>query len=110
MRRSAALALALTRASQGVLLIDEIEAGIHHSVLRPVISKLLAAAATSQVQLLATTHSLEAVDAIIGSIEDRATPDALSAFWVQRQDGKHEVRRYDFAKLCMLREGGLDIR
>lgn len=110
MRRSAALALAVTRASQGVLLVDEIEAGIHHSVLRPVLSKLLAAAATSQVQILATTHSLEAVDAIIGSIEDRGTPDALSAFWVQRQDGKHEVRRYDFAKLCTLREGGLDIR
>lgn len=110
MRRSAALALALTRASQGVLLVDEIEAGIHHSALRPVLSKLLAAAATSQVQILATTHSLEAVDAIIGSIEDRGTPDALSAFWVERQDGKHEVRRYDFAKLCTLREGGLDIR
>jgi energy-coupling factor transporter ATP-binding protein EcfA2 len=110
MRRSAALALALTRASQGVLLIDEIEAGIHHSVLRPVLAKLLAAAATSQVQLIATTHSLEAVDAIVGSVEDRGTPDALSAFWVQRQDGKHEVRGYDFAKLCMLREGGLDIR
>jgi energy-coupling factor transporter ATP-binding protein EcfA2 len=110
MRRSAALALALTRASQGVLLVDEIEAGIHHTVLRPVLSKLLEAAATSQVQILATTHSLEAVDAIIGSVEDRETPDALSAFWVKRQDAKHEVRRYDFASLCVLREGGLDIR
>ena len=110
MRRAAALALALTRASQGVLLVDELEAGIHHTVLRPLLSKLLAAAATSQVQLLATTHSLEAVDAVIASVEDRGTPDALSAFWVQRQDGKHEVRRYDFAKLCTLREGGLDIR
>lgn len=110
MRRSAALALALTRASQGVLLVDEIEAGIHHTVLRPVLSKLLEAAATSQVQILATTHSLEAVDAIIGSVEDRQTPDALSAFWVKRQDTKHEVRSYDFAKLCVLREGGMDIR
>jgi hypothetical protein len=110
MRRSAALALALTRASQGVLLVDDIEAGIHHSVLRPVLAKLIEAAATSQVQILATTHSLEAVDAIIGSVEDRGTPDVLSAFWVQRQAGKHEVRRYDFAKLCTLRDGGLDIR
>ena len=110
MRRSTALALVLTRASQGVLLIDEVEAGIHHSVLRPVLSRLLQAAATSQVQILATTHSLEAIDAIIGSMEDRGTPDDLSAFWVQRQEGKHEARRYDFAKLCTLREGGLDIR
>ena len=110
MRRSAVLALALTRASQGVLLVDEIEAGIHHSVLRPVLAKLIEAAALSDVQILATTHSLEAVDAIIGSVEDRGTPDVLSAFWVQRQEGKHEVRRYDFAKLCTLRDGGLDIR
>lgn len=110
MRRSATLALALSRASQGVLLIDEIEAGIHHRVLRPVLSRLLAAATTSQVQILATTHSLEAVDAIIGSVEDHGTADALSVFWVQRQESKHEVRRYDFAKVCRLREGGFDIR
>ena len=110
MRRSAALALALTRASQGVLLVDELEAGIHHTVLRPVLARLLEAAAAARVQILATTHSLEAVDAVIGSVEDRGTPDALSAFWVQRQDGRHEVRRYDFAKLGTLRDGGLDIR
>jgi energy-coupling factor transporter ATP-binding protein EcfA2 len=110
MRRATALALALTRAAQGVLLVDEIEAGIHHSVLRPVLGKLIEAAATSQVQIFATTHSLEAVDAIIGAVEDRATPDLLSAFWVQRQERTHEVHRYDFTKLCTLREGGLDIR
>ncbi len=110
MRRSAALALALTRASQGVLLVDEIEAGIHHTVLRPVLGKLLEAAATSQVQIIATTHSLEAVDAIIGSVEDRGTAQALSAYWIQRKERQHEVRRYDFAKLCTLREGGLDVR
>lgn len=110
MRRAAVLALALTRASQGVLLVDEIEAGSHHSVLRPVLSRLLEAAAVSQVQILATTHSLEAVDAVMGAVEDRGTPDALSAFWLQQQETKHEVRRYDFAKLCTLREGGFDIR
>jgi energy-coupling factor transporter ATP-binding protein EcfA2 len=110
MRRSVALALALTRASQGVLLVDEIEAGIHPSVLRSVLARLLKAAAAAPVQILATTHSLEAVDAIIGSVEDLRTPDSLCAFWLQRREAKHEVRRYDFAKLCTLREGGLDIR
>jgi hypothetical protein len=110
MRRAVALALALTRASQGVLLVDELEAGIHHSVLRSVLDKLLEAAATSKVQLLATTHSLEAVDALVGSVADRGATDALAAFWIQRKDGRHEVRRYDFERLLQLREGGLDIR
>ena len=110
MRRAAALALALTRASQGVLLVDEIEAGIHHSVLRPVLGKLLEAAATSKVQILATTHSLEAVDALVGAVADRGEQDALAAFWIHPTDRRHEVRRYDFEKLLRLREGGLDIR
>ncbi len=110
MRRSLALALSLTRASQGVLLVEEIEAGIHHTALWPVLGKLLEAAATSQVQIVATTHSLEAVDAIIGSVENRGTPEALSAYWVQCKERQHAVRRYDFAKLRTLREGGLDIR
>lgn len=110
MRRSAALALALTRASQGVLLVDEIEAGIHHTLLRPVLSKLLEAATASQVQILATTHSLEAIDAVIGCTEDMNATESLSAFWVKRENDKHQVRRYDYAQLLILREGGLDIR
>lgn len=110
MRRSAALALALTRASQGVLLVDEIEAGIHHTVLRQVLSKLLEAAATSGVQILATTHSLEAVDAVIGCVDEMSATGTLSTFYVKRVDGKHEVRRYDHGQLLTLREGGLDIR
>lgn len=110
MRRSAALAFALTRASQGVLLVDDIEAGIHHSLLRPVFSKILAAAATCQVQILATTHSLEAIDAIIEAVEQRGAADDLAAFWLRRKDGSHEVRRYAFDRLLLFREGGLDVR
>jgi hypothetical protein len=110
MRRSAALALALVRASQGVLLIDEIEAGIHYSVLDPVLGKLLEAAASAQVQLVASTHSLEAVDALVSAIGARDGADSLAAYWVQRKDGKHEARRYDFERLKRMREGGLDIR
>jgi energy-coupling factor transporter ATP-binding protein EcfA2 len=109
-RRAATLALALTRASQGVLLVDELETGMHPSVLRSVLARLVEAAATSQTQILATTHSLEAVDAMISAVDDRRTPDVLTTFWLQRRENKHEVRRYDFAKLRTLREGGLDIR
>jgi predicted ATPase len=110
MRRSAALALTLTRASQGVLLVDEIEAGIHHTLLQSVLAKLLEAATVSQVQIVATTHSLEAVDAVLGCTEQMKAIESLSAFWVKREDDKHQVRRYDHGQLINLREGGLDIR
>lgn len=111
MRRAATMALALSRATQGVLLIDEIEAGIHPTVLRQVLAKLVEAATTSQVQIIATTHSLEALDAVISSIEDRDELQNLTTFHVRRKTtNKHEVIRYTGSKLLRLREGGLDIR
>lgn len=110
MRRAATLALALSRATPGVLLVDDLEAGIHPSLLRRVLGQLLEAAALAEVQLLATTNSLEAIDACVGFAADRGAEATLVAFWLQRKDGRHEVRRYDHARLRQLREGGLDIR
>jgi predicted ATPase len=110
MRRAAALALAVTRAAHGVVLIDEIEAGIHHTVLPRVLSSLFAAAAESQAQILATTHSLEAVDAIITAVEELGAHEILSAHYARRVDGQPDIRRYDHGKLRRLRDQGLDIR
>lgn len=55
----------------GVLLIDELEVGMHTSVLRDVFRWLWHACETAQVQLFATTHSLEAVDCILEAVPDR---------------------------------------
>lgn len=110
-RRTVTLALALTRASQGVLLVDEIETGIHHHVLQPVLTQLIAAAIASQVQIVTSTHSLEALDALIMAADESDGMESLAAFHVRRKEtGVHEVLRYAGEKLLRLREGGLDIR
>lgn len=54
----------------GVLLIDELEVGMHSSVLRDVFSWLGAACQEAGVQLFATTHSLEAIDAVLEAVPD----------------------------------------
>lgn len=110
MSRATALALALARASRGVLLIDEIEAGIHPSILRSVFLHLLDAAVVTQTQIIATTHSLEAVDTLLTCTEDRGLDTSFCAFWIKQAAGKHEARRYDHARLRALREEGLDVR
>lgn len=110
LRRAVLFSLMLSRAGGGALLIDELEVGIHPTLMRTVYLRLCEAARAVQAQLILTTHSLEAVDAILGAAEGSDRQDSLSAFWVQRKDGLHEARRYDFAKLSMLREAGLDIR
>lgn len=108
MRRSAALALALVRSQGGLLLVDEIEAAIHPQILPQVLFQLIQAAETADVQILATTHSLEAIDALIAAVHD--LPGRCTAYYLQRRAGPHVVRRYDQESLIMLRETGLDVR
>ena len=68
MVRTANLVIALWRSRNGLLLIDEFESGLHHSVLRNVWSAIGQAAERLNVQIIATTHSLECVDAAAASI------------------------------------------
>ena len=108
MRRSAALALALVRSQGGLLLVDEIEAGIHPRILGQVFSKLIQAAKTAEVQILATTHSLEAIDSLIGSCRNFA--DNMATFYLHKRDKQIVVHRYDLENLIELRESGTDLR
>ena len=108
MRRAAALALALVRADKGVLLIDEIEAGIHPTILPRVIAALLEAAERVGVQIIATTHSLEAIDAVVTSIPK--DDDSCAGFYLYRRNGQSLVKRYDQMEMNSLRESGVDLR
>lgn len=109
MRRAFAMSTALVRASGGLLLIDEIESAIHVRALGPVLSWLVQAAEEADVQLFATTHSIEAVDAMLEAFMGKP-PESVTTFHLRRTDGKHVCRRYDLAGLKILREEGLDIR
>jgi AAA domain, putative AbiEii toxin, Type IV TA system/Protein of unknown function (DUF2813) len=108
MRRSVALALALVRSKGGLLLVDELEAGIHPKILPDILVRLFAAAMIANVQILATTHSLEAIDALIAAL--RETPNQAAAYYLQRDGQQHIIRRYDLENLINLRETGLDMR
>ena len=64
-RRTLMIALTLPLVKGGALLIDEIETAIHKSALSKVFGWLVKACSDNNVQLFATTHSLEAVDAML---------------------------------------------
>lgn len=70
MLRLFSIVLAITRAKGGVLLIDEIDNGLHHSVMKelwPVLRKLCA---EHNVQLIATTHNEEMLKYAIEAFRD----------------------------------------
>jgi hypothetical protein len=108
MRRAAVLALALVRSRGGLLLVDELEAGIHPTILSKVLRRLITAADTADVQIIATTHSLEAVDALIETMQSETTQ--MAAYYLQRQGRQHLVCRYDRNELFKFRNAGIDLR
>ena len=106
-RRAVAMALTVPQVANGVLLIDEIETAIHVSVLNEVYHWLYQACQRYNVQMFATTHSLDAVDALLKA-HSAATEDLVT----YRLDlsGK-PAKRFSGEILDRLRdELGLDVR
>ena len=61
MRRMLALALSLARAQNGVLLIDEIDTGLHYSIMGDMWLLVAETARRYNIQVFATTHSFDCV-------------------------------------------------
>jgi len=109
MRRALALVVAAASAQDGILLLDEFEAGIHFSVLRKVLPVVFRACHQFNVQVFATTHSLEAIDAVLGI--ERASLDDVAAFRLPSRTTDSVVTRYAGQALFELRyESGMEVR
>ncbi len=103
------MALAVEAAAGGALLIDELEIGIHRDALGRVFPRLVEACKLRDVQLFATTHSLEAIDAILPP--DEADCGEIVAFRLGQKDGRPFAKRTAGDMLHDLRYGGgLDVR
>lgn len=108
-RRALLLASVMPRISGRVLLIDELETAIHVSVLGKLFRWLLDACKQFNVQLFATTHSLEAVDAILDA--DTTAEDDIVGYRLARTGEGVSAKRYSEGILKLLRhERGLDVR
>jgi hypothetical protein len=66
------------------------------------------AAESADVQIVATTHSIEAIDAVLGAFADSET--GVVSYYLRRTETGHVCRRHDLRDLRDLREEGLDIR
>lgn len=94
MLRMFTLALHLTSAAGGLLLVDEVENGFHYSVLPKLWSLLGRNAISDNIQILATTHSVECVEAAYLALRDAKALDQISVFRLDRTDGEIKAVRY----------------
>ncbi|MBA2736899.1 MAG: AAA family ATPase [Pyrinomonadaceae bacterium] len=70
MTRLLGLSLALSSCRDGVLFVDEIECGLHYSVLPDVWKLIFKTAKDLNVQVFATTHSKDCVEAFASAAEE----------------------------------------
>lgn len=76
LRRMFHIGLAMATASNGILLIDEFENGLHWRVQRELWATLGKAASEFKVQIFATTHSRDCIDGFVAASKVLSIPDA----------------------------------
>lgn len=109
MRRALAFAAAATLARDGVLLLDEVETALHPDALGRIFQFLVQVCRTTSVQLFVSTHSLEAVDAMLVSVAGDVAD--LVAYRLPTRGSDHPIKRFGGQTLHDLRnEGGMDLR
>lgn len=93
-----------------VVLIDEIENGIHYTVLRSLWRHIKRAARATNTQVIATTHSRECIEAAQGAFEqDGATTLRLLRLW-RKSTQAVSVTAYNFSEIGDALNLGLDVR
>jgi AAA15 family ATPase/GTPase len=100
-RRLLHIALKLASVKGGILLIDELESTIHTEALQNSFQWLVKWCTEMDVQLFATTHSLEAVDALLEVTESDSD---LVLYRLEPKEEKTRVVRHDGHRLRRLRE------
>lgn len=106
MMRIARLAMALALCEGGIVFIDELENGIHHSILPDLWKVVDDLSCRNQVQVLATTHRYECVMAGLDSVTKRD-------FRYQRlenMNGNNRSISYDEGELIAAVDHQLEIR
>lgn len=104
-----ALMTRLTMTPGGVALVDEIESGLHYSVLVPVLRQFASLAATLDVQVFATTHSYECLQAVHAALGDK--PGELAVFRLESvPDGRLLAVRIDARHRDAVFQVGAEVR
>jgi AAA15 family ATPase/GTPase len=95
MRRILAMMVALPDMKNGVLLIDEIENGLHYTSLSVAWKALFAASKEYKVQLIATTHSYECIEAFSKIYEGMEKEgDDIRLYRIDKEGNKHKAYAY----------------
>lgn len=103
------IALVLVSCENGVLLIDEIENGLHYSVLPDVWKLIFKTARDLNVQVFATTHSFDCITAFTEAALQDDKSDGL-LIRLARHDDQIKAFTFDESQLDTITREGIEVR
>ena len=112
--RAASIAALAIQREDPLLLIDEIENGLHHKAVGDLLRALLALSRERRLQIIATTHRLDVLQALDNLLAEEGNADhraTTNCFALQRdQHGRVRSYRYDHEQFSHNVRYGLEIR
>jgi len=111
MRRILAFLATISDMKNGIVLLDEIENGLHYSSLSVLWKAIFAACKEYKVQLIATTHSYECIDSF-SKIYQEFEPqgDDIRLFRIDRENDRHHVVTFNSELLRSGIEKAFEVR
>ncbi len=108
MKKALYLMSSLVKAKNGILLIDEVETGLHTKVLTNIFNWIFKVALKLNVQLFITTHSVETLTEFIECAQE--FPDKMRIITLYRQDCETIARILNAREADKAKQIGLELR
>jgi len=107
---SLSILLAMLDSQDGIVLIDEVEDGLHHSIQQKIWKAVFKLAEDLNVQVFATTHSNECIRAFSNSFDRRLFGSDAKLFRIERKDEKFRAVEYTQELLSESLESKWEVR
>ncbi len=107
-QRFLGIALALANCRNGILLIDEVENGIHHSIQQELWGMIFRAADKGNVQVVAATHSWDSIAGFAAAANETQADGAL--YRLERVGGDLHAVHYSVEDLEVAAQQRIEVR
>lgn len=107
--RMLSLAISLSKSKDNVLIIDEIDAGLHYTVMRDMWKFIIETANSLNVQVFATTHSYDCIKSLAAVCVKEAVEDGDVT--IQRVElGNNKTVSYSKEEIIMAAQNSIEVR
>ncbi len=110
MNRLFGVILAMVNARDGFLLLDEVENGLHYSILPDVWRLIFQTARRLNVQVFATTHSWDCIEAFQQAAAEDDDPGSGVLVRLDNRDGNVSATVFDERRLAIVTRDGIEVR